>query len=57
MSSRKRASRLSYDEIFELNAAFQHFDVAPNIILDDKACDYIFDLLEAVKWLKLSKRR
>ena len=50
-----RASRLSYDEIKEVKDIF-FTDLFPDVVLNEKGYESIFNNLEAIKWLNLPPR-
>lgn len=55
-----RASRLSYDEVKEVCAPFSTLDQdlrGKKVVLDDKACETLWDGLRTVRWLKLDSLR
>ena len=50
-----RATRLRFDEIQEIRQAFSTLELHPNWVPNDKGYEEIFNRLESVQWLRLSR--
>ena len=51
---RGRASRLSFDEIWEVRGVF-YTDLFPTVLLNDRGYDQVFRKLESIQWLHLPR--
>ena len=50
-----RSSVISFSEVNEIRSVFGVWDRTPDYMLNDANCDAVFEGLESIKWLKLSK--